>query len=85
MSSGKLRCVVLVRTDVSEEGITSIIMVTSVLRLLLTANVVLSSPILVALMTEAIRSSGTSVLTRAIRCIIIECILHCHRCKNLKS
>jgi hypothetical protein len=33
-----------------------------VLRLLITANVVPSSPILVTLMTEAIRSSETSVL-----------------------
>jgi hypothetical protein len=36
----------------------------SVLRLLITANV-LSSPILVTMMMEAIRSSETSVLTRA--------------------
>jgi hypothetical protein len=34
-------------------------------RLLVTANVVPSSPILVTVMTEAIRSSETSVLTRA--------------------
>jgi hypothetical protein len=37
----------------------------SVLRLFLTANVVPSSPILVSLMIEEIRSSETSVLTRA--------------------
>jgi hypothetical protein len=37
----------------------------SVLRLLVTANVVPSSMILVILMMEAIRSSETSVLTRA--------------------
>jgi hypothetical protein len=36
-------------------------------RLLVTANVVPSSPILVTLMMEAIRSSETSVLTGAIR------------------
>jgi hypothetical protein len=39
----------------------------SVLRLLLSANVVPSSPILVTLMMEALGSSETSVLTRAIR------------------
>jgi hypothetical protein len=39
----------------------------SMLRLLVTANVVSSSPILVTLMMEAIRSSETSVLTRATR------------------
>jgi hypothetical protein len=70
-----LRCVVLVRTDVLEECITSIIRVTriraatsrSVLRLLVTANVVPSSPILVGLMMEVIRSSEMSVLTRDTR------------------
>jgi hypothetical protein len=36
-------------------------------RLLVTANVVLSSPILVTLMMEALNSSETSVLTRATR------------------
>jgi hypothetical protein len=63
-----------VRTDVSEELSTSIIRVTRIgevgitLRLLLvTANVVPSSPILVTLMMEALSSSETSVLTRATR------------------
>jgi hypothetical protein len=42
------------------------------LRLLVTTYVVHSSPILVALMTEGIRSSETSVLTRAKRCKILE-------------
>jgi hypothetical protein len=37
----------------------------SVLRLLVTANVVLSSPILVTLLIQAIYSFGTSFLTRA--------------------
>jgi predicted nucleotidyltransferase len=45
-----LRRVALVRTDVSEEFNT---------------NVVPSSPILVTLMMEALRSAETSVLTRA--------------------
>jgi hypothetical protein len=38
-----------------------------VLRLLVIVNVVPSSPILVTLMKEALSSSETSVLTRAIR------------------
>jgi hypothetical protein len=41
-------------------------------RLLVTANVVPSSPILVTLMMEAILSSETSVLTRATRRNILE-------------
>jgi hypothetical protein len=41
--------------------------ISSVLPLLVTANVVLSSKILVTLMMDAIRSSETSVLIRATR------------------
>jgi hypothetical protein len=68
-----LRRVALVRTDVSEERSASIIMVTSigelvflrsVCQLLVTANVVPSSRILVTLMMVELRSSETSVLTK---------------------
>jgi hypothetical protein len=78
MSSGILRRVALVRTDVSEEP--------SVRRLLVAACVVPSSPIFVTLMKEALGSSETSVLTRARRRKIPEdTILHSHRRENLKS
>jgi hypothetical protein len=84
-SSGMLRHVAFVKTDVSEELGASIIKVTRIGELgttlavtsnrrmlflhimhplLVTANVP-SSPILVTLMMEALRSSETSVLTRS--------------------
>jgi hypothetical protein len=78
-----LRRVALVRTDVLEEVIASIIRVTTIVelgtalavtsnrctlsRLLVMANVVPSSTIVVTLMMEVLSSSKTSVLTRATR------------------
>jgi hypothetical protein len=91
VSSGMLRRVALVRTNVSEEPSASFIRVTriaakkyqvflrSMRRLLVPASVVPSSPILVTL-NEELGSSKTSVLTRATRRNIPEdTILHSHR------
>jgi hypothetical protein len=75
-SSEMLHHVALVRTDVLEE----------LRRLLVTASIVPSSPILVTLMKEELSSSETSVLTRATRHNIPEdAILHSHCHEILKS
>jgi hypothetical protein len=76
-SSGMLRHVAFERTDVS---------VRSLRRLLVTPNVVPSSPSFITLMMEVLSSSKTSVLTRAKRRHIPEDgILDSHRRENLKS
>jgi hypothetical protein len=90
MSSGVLLHIALVRIDVSEELSASIFRVTRIgelgTALLVTANVDPNSPILVTLMTEALNSSETSVITRATRRNIPEnAILHSHRRENFKS
>jgi hypothetical protein len=75
-SSGVLRHVDLVRTDVSEELRASVA----------SYGYVPSSPILVTLMMKAGNPSETSVLTRATRRNIPEdASLHSHRHENLKS
>jgi hypothetical protein len=99
--------VALVRTDVSEEHVASIIRVTRIgelgamlaiisngstlqrntmLLLIVTANVVPSSPIPFTLMMETIHSFEKSVLTRTTRRNTAkDDILHGHRRENLKS
>jgi hypothetical protein len=73
-SSGMLHCVALVKTIVLED-LSASIRVTRIgelgttlavtIRLIVMANVVPSSPILVTLIMEVIRSSETPVLTKS--------------------
>jgi hypothetical protein len=90
------------KNDVSEERIASIFRVINIdemgtmlavtsnrstlRRLLVKANVVPTSPIAVTLIMKALRSSETSVLTRA-TCLNIpqDVVLHSYRRVNLKS
>jgi hypothetical protein len=71
VTSGMLRRVVLVRTDVTEELGSSFIRMTRIgelgTTLIFTASVVPSSPILVTLMKEALSFSDTLVLTKTTR------------------
>jgi hypothetical protein len=88
VSSGMLRRVALVRTDVSEELCASFIRVTRIgeigTALAVTSN--RRSVRRLLLMKEALSFFETSVLTRATRRNIPEdTILHGYRCENLKS
>jgi hypothetical protein len=89
-SSGMLRRVALVRTNVSEELSASLIKVTRIGELETTLGVTdvcyEEIPSLVTLMKEALSSSETLVLTRATRHNIPEdTILPSHRRENLRS
>jgi hypothetical protein len=75
-----------IQNQSTNHTILTMVFLRSVHRLLLTANVVPKPPILVTLITEAIRSSETLVLTRATRRNISDDgILHSNRHENLKS
>jgi hypothetical protein len=70
-----LHHVAFVRTNVSEER-RYIVIPRSLLRLLVNDNILSSSPILVTLIMEAMRSSETSVLARTTQCINPEYDIH---------
>jgi hypothetical protein len=64
---GRMLAIINNRRMMRRNTVTNIVFIRSVHRLLLTANVVPSSPILAILMKEALSSSVTSVITRAMR------------------
>jgi hypothetical protein len=85
-SSGVWRRVALVRTDVSEERIATIIMVKGMSELHHCTNIFPSSLILVTLLMEVIRSSDTSLFARdTVRHILEDGTLRSRLREDLKS